>query len=116
MAQNKIDHCAVARRAIRYAFQTWGKAWLKIDSETRKAQLALEILELYTGHTLPDGPEWEEFRAKLWTAKDVWESLDCCRHWDSKYGYNMIRMADRDEKDPNDPIKLLEAWFRSIYG
>jgi hypothetical protein len=93
-------------------------AWLKIDTETRKAQLALEILELYTGHTLPDGPDWEEFRTKPWTAKDCWNALDCCHCWssDGKYGYDLIRMATRNEKDPDDPLTKLESFFRSIYG
>ena len=122
MSHKPIDRYEIAKHAIRSAFLSWGVAWVKLDKETRKAYLTLAIVEYMTGMCRPYQPEWEKVGEQPWTAKDVREALSACECWSETdkrgrdFGVRLIGFAPRDEKDPNDPITLLEAHFRRIYG
>jgi len=122
MGQSKIDHCDIAKQAIRSAFLSWGLAWTKIDPETRRAYLAVAIVDYMSGQCCPYDKGWEGVKDMPWTAKDVREALSACEAWSEtggdgrKFGVRLIRMAALDPKDPDDPIPKLEAYFRRIYG
>lgn len=120
--QPTITKSDIAKQAIRSAFLSWGTAWTKIDKETRKAYLTLAIVEYMSGMCRPYKPEWEKVGEQPWTAKDVRDTLSYCEAWSEtggdgrSFNTHLIRMAARDETDPNDPIEKLEAHFRRIYG
>jgi hypothetical protein len=117
-----IDHCDIAKQAIRSAFLAWGTAWTKADKETRRAYIAMAIVDYMSGRCCPYNKGWDEVRDMPWTAKDVREALEICEAWSEtggegrNLGVHLIRMAARDESDPDDPILRLEKYFRSIYG
>jgi hypothetical protein len=92
------DHCDVAKQAIRDVFLTWGTAWNKLDVETRKAYLMLEIVQIFAGKTHPSGSDWDEFRTKVWTSQDCMNALEACENWGSKnLSDKLIFMAERDK-------------------
>lgn len=124
-----IKHYEIAQRAVRSAILSWGRAWTRIDPQSREAAIMLAIVQYLSGHTRPyfeegaaEADEWKQVLERPWTAKDCMDVLRTCQHWCSKqdkygmYGPEIIRFAHRDKDDLNDPINQLEAHFRYAYG
>lgn len=113
----KVDRCDVARYAIRNALLKWDVGWLNLRPEQRRAELALEAVELLSGYCQPRGKEWRKLRKQPWSAHDCLDVVETCKFWsmDGTYGESMIDMAFEDPEWEHDPIPELKRRVRRLY-
>lgn len=92
-----LDKSTVANHAIRSALLSWGHAWTKLDVETRKAYLMLEIVRYLSGNAWNDHIPRQDKAS--WTARDCWDVLDTCVHWSTggQCGANLAMFAEPED-------------------
>lgn len=113
----KLDRCDIAKYAIRNVLIKWGIGWLNLRPEQRRAELALEAVELLSGYCQPRGKGWKKVRKQPWSAHDCLDIVETCKFWsmDGTYGEAMIDMAAEDPEWKHDPIPALKQQVRRMH-
>jgi len=112
--KGKLDRGDVAKYAIRNVLLKWGIGWLNLRPEQRRAELALEAVELLSGFCQPAGKDWKVLRKQPWSAHDCLDVVETCKFWsmDGSYGEHMVDMATETPEWKHDPIPALKRQIR----